>query len=932
MIEKIITPHDFKVPQVNIITPSEHFGIKCARENGVSACGRKATGCGSSCATKQANEDLKSFIRTLKPDPRYLFLHIIAMGSGEYFGPNTNGDYFPETGGALVTKGLLEKYDTFRTIARLFKHHINKDPDKSYGRVPFSTYNNPMHRVELVVSVDRGKAPDITQRAENGERLGFSMSCFPPGTPVLLVDGREIIIDQIGVGEEVRTHTGGAGVVDGLMQRDYIGDMVSFRAYGLPDEIFCTPNHKIWTRPIIRGKTKCPVCCKTFKVLNAHLWQTSDPQHQHAYRNYEKYAEGMTRADELCHGDYVRTPFNTTISENGDANYADILGYYLAEGHIFNSDKTRACMHCVDFTFHIKENNYVDELVACLRKDGCERISIYKQPEHNRQVVRSRDPALLKKLLRDANRLSHELYLSPEIMGWHPTTQMRILNKYINGDGHFNSHSKQINCTTTSRRLAFQLATIAWRNGICANIQRYKPKNKKAWYSIVIASSNVLKCTTDKIPNDFNCITEYSMGIGHLNNQTKGLVVKRKVAKEFNYIENGFVYRKIYRIQKRQYTGKVYNISVGGDNSYVVNGVAVSNCRIPWDRCSICGNKARTRSEYCTHIMNHLLEIQPDGKQVYMINEDPTFFDISYVLRPADKTAMLLSKVASEGKPSCSIILTEGGENTQKSGDIKKEFETILEPAMDDGQREGFCKYIMPLLKEAEPDIPIDALKDFPINDILSTLTLCGIICKPHEYNRIIITTNNPDDFKPDISHNGFNDAVYHTIKDIVPARSFYNPYMNMRLIILGIKQDTQNPKEATEYIIKTPPAKEQDHSMRNKLLMLGALGGGAYAAYKTELGRKALSGIIEMIEKKPGKFLLIAGLGALALDTAPILGKQVVSDSFIKYHNGVPYGMEGVIVNTKQSSLIPGHIQVVAKQALDPFGMLYLKNSIAEN
>ena len=107
MIEKIITPHDFKVPQVNIITPSEHFGIKCARENGVSACGRSALGCGSSCATKQANEDLKSFIRTLKPDSQYLFLHIIAMGAGEYFGPNTNGDFFPETGGALITNGLL---------------------------------------------------------------------------------------------------------------------------------------------------------------------------------------------------------------------------------------------------------------------------------------------------------------------------------------------------------------------------------------------------------------------------------------------------------------------------------------------------------------------------------------------------------------------------------------------------------------------------------------------------------------------------------------------------------------------------------------------------------------------------------------------------------------------------------------------------------
>ena len=517
MIEKIITPHNFKVPQVSVITPSEHFGIKCARENGVSACGRSASMCGASCATKQANEDLKSFIRTIKPDPRYLFLHIIAMGAGEYFGPNTNGDYFPETVSPLTTKGLIEKHDTFRTIARLFKHHINKDPEKSYGHVPYSTYNNPMHRVELVVAADREKAPDIVQRAEAGEPLGFSMSC-----------------------------------------------------------------------------------------------------------------------------------------------------------------------------------------------------------------------------------------------------------------------------------------------------------------------------------------------------------------------------------------------------------------KIPWDRCSICGNKARTRSEYCTHIMNHLLEILPDGRQVYMVNEDPTFFDISYVLRPADKTAMLLSKVASEHKPDTQTRRTE-----TKSSAIRKEFEAILEPAMEAGQREGFCKYVIPLLKEAEPEVPVDVLKDFPVNEILSTLTMCGIICKPREYKHIIITAlpagETPDGFRPDISYHGFNDDIYRLIKDILPERSFYNPYMSRRIIRLGIKQ-------AAEYTIKTIPRKEPDRSAQKKLLMLGALGGGAYAAYTTEVGKKTLSGIIDMIEKKPGKFLLVAGLGALALDAAPIMGKQVVSDSFLKYHNGIPYGMEGIIVNTKQSSLIPRHIQEMAKQALDPFGMLMLR------
>jgi len=77
--------------------------------------------------------------------------------------------------------------------------------------------------------------------------------------------------------------------------------------------------------------------------------------------------------------------------------------------------------------------------------------------------------------------------------------------------------------------------------------------------------------------------------------------------------------------------------------------VAVSmGCKIKYDVCSICGNKAPTRADYCTHLRNELNKIYPDGRIVCADNPNPNFFDISVVWRPADKTGYMLKKIAND--------------------------------------------------------------------------------------------------------------------------------------------------------------------------------------------------------------------------------------------------------------------------------------------
>jgi hypothetical protein len=69
---------------------------------------------------------IESYIRGAAPISGKTQLLIDAMGSGEYYGSNVNGDYFPEE--ALNHPGKDYGYETFQHYAYPFKHHVNKGP------------------------------------------------------------------------------------------------------------------------------------------------------------------------------------------------------------------------------------------------------------------------------------------------------------------------------------------------------------------------------------------------------------------------------------------------------------------------------------------------------------------------------------------------------------------------------------------------------------------------------------------------------------------------------------------------------------------------------------------------------------------------------------------------------------------------------------
>lgn len=115
--------------------------------------------------------EINEFVSKLTPDGNNIYVHILAMGAGEFYGSNKNGDFFPEA-------NLIEYHHTFVTSpAHIFRDHVNKRPEIAIGMVIFSTYNHNMRRVELVASIDKIKGRDIVERIESGDFPSTSMAC-----------------------------------------------------------------------------------------------------------------------------------------------------------------------------------------------------------------------------------------------------------------------------------------------------------------------------------------------------------------------------------------------------------------------------------------------------------------------------------------------------------------------------------------------------------------------------------------------------------------------------------------------------------------------------------------------------------------------------------------------------------------------------------
>lgn len=213
--------------------------------------------------------------------------------------------------------------------------------------------------------------------------------------------------------------------------------------------------------------------------------------------------------------------------------------------------------------------------------------------------------------------------------------------------------------------------------------------------------------------------------------------------------------------------GKMWDVSMG--------------CKVPFDVCSICGNKARTESQYCSHIDHNRGEVLDDGRQIYMINRNPRFFDISFVHIGADRTAKSLLKIASSKTKESAIDKEVPGET------VSKEPNDVAKVLM-----EGFKR-----LKRREKDLPreiLGRLSEHNLSETLSTLANQGVVLKPKEFKTIY----SGEPFK--LSPNRIHGAIKKAIRPYLKSRSGLKQHLYPRIIRCSNKEPKSDPKITVVY------------------------------------------------------------------------------------------------------------------------------------
>lgn len=174
-------------------------------------------------------------------------------------------------------------------------------------------------------------------------------------------------------------------------------------------------------------------------------------------------------------------------------------------------------------------------------------------------------------------------------------------------------------------------------------------------------------------------------------------------------------------------------------------------CKVPNDRCTVCGaiRKNAMDPKMCDHVRYELGKIASDGTAIGTFNDEPTWFDESFVNRPADRIAWDLGKVASfgcSGEPSSEEyakmahihvpedVYAEGVPGyTRKARLFKKlaAFEQAYFKCVADGIKTASDFSFMCLAKAASTDVSpsfLQTIRELPCTGFLKAASDAGVV------------------------------------------------------------------------------------------------------------------------------------------------------------------------------------------------------------
>ena len=268
------------------------------------------------------------------------------------------------------------------------------------------------------------------------------------------------------------------------------------------------------------------------------------------------------------------------------------------------------------------------------------------------------------------------------------------------------------------------------------------------------------------------------------------------------------------RLQKKA-NGQDIFLSVGAD--------------VPRDVCLYCHKEAKSFAEHCDHFKQANLRLMDDGTRVSVMNDTPTFYDISGVDVPADRLAFVLRKVASgemqAKEASLDALLSLGARRPKlltkaalllaKLSKMEKELGAMVKGDED----------VMKDSDEAKDNFLL-RVENFPSDEVIDECNKSGILLTPDVFLKLIgKETDRPElfedcadgdyqcdslfqdmeedpEFDRDLTDGSFDQAMptdlglHEIVGKFVKDLGVTRPALNAKAIMIVIRPGNEKPKE----------------------------------------------------------------------------------------------------------------------------------------
>lgn len=237
------------------------------------------------------------------------------------------------------------------------------------------------------------------------------------------------------------------------------------------------------------------------------------------------------------------------IEVTGD--FIRLAGYYIAEGYVHR--------RAICFTFHKDEQAYVTDVVHCAKKVfGLTATPIVREKKHTCDVTFN--SSYLAELFEQWFGKGAANKKIPDFLMFLPKfKQAELIKGLWRGDGCVNRKTHRASYKTISKVLCEQLKMLLLRQGILPTITVEQDHGMhKTAYAIFV---NEL--------HDFSVLTT----ILQPDDDPIAIPLRRR-----QLITPEYAYLPIKKIEKKSYSGPVYNLEVETENAYVTENAILHNC------------------------------------------------------------------------------------------------------------------------------------------------------------------------------------------------------------------------------------------------------------------------------------------------------------------------------------------------------------------